>query len=154
MAEALLRSSSVMCSARFLPPSLPPLRPIAAITREISDLVGAFTSTGPFSSVLIRTRWCASWFTSGSGSLRIRLGIPQACHVPLRPSIPPKSKVAHYQAEAIVQDAGAYQRLLDIAARADAREGIRQGLDESRQGKGRDAEAFFAEFEGDHGLSG
>jgi len=58
------------------------------------------------------------------------------------------------KAEAIVQDAGAYQRLLDIAARADAREGIRQGLDESRQGKGRDAEAFFAEFEADHGLSG
>ena len=58
------------------------------------------------------------------------------------------------KAEAIVQDAGAYQRLLDIAARADAREGIRQGLEESRQGKGRDAEAFFAEFEADHGLSG
>ena len=58
------------------------------------------------------------------------------------------------KAEAIVQDAGAYQRLIDIAARADAREGIRQGLIESRQGKGRDAEAFFAEFEADHGLSG
>src|ERR1017187_8005283 len=57
------------------------------------------------------------------------------------------------KAEAIVQDAGAYQRLLDIAARADAREGIRQGLDESRRGKGQDAEAFFAEFEASHGLS-
>src|ERR1035437_5179192 len=55
------------------------------------------------------------------------------------------------EAEAIVQDAGAYRQLPDIAARADAREGIRQGLDESRQGKGRDAEAFFAEFEADHG---
>ena len=31
------------------------------------------------------------------------------------------------KAAAIVQDAEAYQRLLDIAARADAREGIRQG---------------------------
>ena len=57
------------------------------------------------------------------------------------------------KAEAIVQDAGAYQRLLDIAARADAREGIRQGLDESRQGQGRDAEEFFAEFEASHGIS-
>jgi PHD/YefM family antitoxin component YafN of YafNO toxin-antitoxin module len=56
------------------------------------------------------------------------------------------------KAEAIVQDAGAYQRLLDIAARADAREGIRQGLDESRQGQGRDAEEFFAEFEASHGI--
>jgi hypothetical protein len=64
------------------------------------------------------------------------------------------------KAEAIVQDAGAYQRLLDIAARADAREGIRQGLDESRLGldesrlgQGRDVEKFFAEFEASHGLS-
>jgi prevent-host-death family protein len=32
------------------------------------------------------------------------------------------------KAAAIVQDAEAYQRLLDIAARADAHEGIRQGL--------------------------
>lgn len=51
------------------------------------------------------------------------------------------------KAEAIVQDAGAYQRLLDIAARADAREGIRQGLEQSKRGQGRDAEDFFAEFE-------
>ncbi len=57
------------------------------------------------------------------------------------------------KAEAIVQDAGAYQRLLDIAARADVREGIPQGLDPARQGKGRDAEQFFAEFEAAHGIS-
>src|SRR6266851_1661521 len=50
------------------------------------------------------------------------------------------------QAAAIVQDAGAYQRLLDIAARADAREGIRQGIEQSKKGRGRDAEEFFAEF--------
>jgi len=58
------------------------------------------------------------------------------------------------KAEAIVQDAGAYQQLLDIAARADAREGIRQGLEESRKGLGRDAAEFFAEFEASHGISG
>jgi prevent-host-death family protein len=57
------------------------------------------------------------------------------------------------KAEAVVQDAGAYQRLLDIAARAEAREGIRQGLEQAAQGKGRDAEEFFAEFEA-HGISG
>jgi len=57
------------------------------------------------------------------------------------------------KAAAIVQDAGAYQRLLDIAARADAREGIRQGLEESRHGQGRDPEEFFAEFEAAHGMS-
>jgi len=57
------------------------------------------------------------------------------------------------KAEAVVQDAGAYQRLLDIAARADAREGIRQGLEESRLGLGRDAKDFFDEFEASHGIS-
>jgi prevent-host-death family protein len=56
------------------------------------------------------------------------------------------------KAAAIVQDAEAYQRLLDIAARADAREGIRQGLEQSRRGLGRDAEEFFAEFEVAHGI--
>jgi prevent-host-death family protein len=57
------------------------------------------------------------------------------------------------KAQAVVQDAEAYQRLLDIAAKADAREGIRQGLAESRQGLGRDAEEFFAEFEAARGIS-
>jgi prevent-host-death family protein len=56
------------------------------------------------------------------------------------------------KAQAIVQDAEAYRRLLDIVAKADAREGIRQGLEESRQGLGRDAEEFFAEFEAAHGI--
>ncbi|MBI4903973.1 MAG: type II toxin-antitoxin system Phd/YefM family antitoxin [Acidobacteria bacterium] len=58
------------------------------------------------------------------------------------------------RATAIVQDAEAYQRLLDIAARADAREGIRQGLDQAKTGKGKDAEEFFAEFEVAHGIQG
>jgi len=57
------------------------------------------------------------------------------------------------KAEAVVQDAEAYQRLLDIAARADAREGIRQGLEEANAGLTSDAEEFFAEFEAAHGLS-
>jgi prevent-host-death family protein len=58
------------------------------------------------------------------------------------------------KAAAIVQDAAAYQRLLDIAARADVFEGIRQGLEEAKQGKGRDMDEFFAEFEAKHGISG
>lgn len=48
---------------------------------------------------------------------------------------------------AIVQDAAAYQRLLDIAAAADPREGIRQGLEQSRKGQGQPAREFFREFE-------
>jgi len=57
------------------------------------------------------------------------------------------------KARAVVQDAEAYQRLLDIAALADAGEGIRQGLEEARQGLGRDIEEFFAEFEAARGIS-
>jgi len=57
------------------------------------------------------------------------------------------------KAEAVVQDAAAYQRLLDIAAVADVREGIRQGLEQSRRGLGIDAEEFFAEFESARGIS-
>jgi prevent-host-death family protein len=56
------------------------------------------------------------------------------------------------KAAAIVQDAEAYQRLLDIAARADATEGIRQGLEDAQKGKVRPARQFFSEFESTHGL--
>ena len=56
------------------------------------------------------------------------------------------------KAAAVVQDAEAYQRLLDIAARADAREGIRQGLEDARKGKMRPVEEFFEEFEARHGI--
>jgi prevent-host-death family protein len=56
------------------------------------------------------------------------------------------------KAAAIVQDAEAYQRLLDIAARADAAEGIRQGLEDAKQGKVRPAGEFFLDFEAEHGV--
>lgn len=56
------------------------------------------------------------------------------------------------RAAAVVQDPTAYQRLLDIAARADAKEGIRQGLDDVRKGRTRPARKFFSEFEDGHGL--
>ncbi len=55
--------------------------------------------------------------------------------------------------EAVVQDAAAYQRLLDLAAEAGADEGIRQGLEELRQGKGRPAREFFEEMRKKHGIS-
>jgi hypothetical protein len=56
------------------------------------------------------------------------------------------------KAAAIVQDAEAYQRLLDIAAQADAREGIRQGLEDIREGRVRPARKFFDEFDARHGI--
>jgi prevent-host-death family protein len=56
------------------------------------------------------------------------------------------------KAAAIVQDAEAYQRLLDIAAQAETEEGIRQGLEDAKQGKARPAREFFAEFEAERGI--
>ena len=47
------------------------------------------------------------------------------------------------KAAAIVQGAEAYQRLLDIAAQADAAEGIRQGLDDVAHGRTRPAREAF-----------
>jgi hypothetical protein len=56
------------------------------------------------------------------------------------------------KAAALVQDAEAYQRLLDIAARADAEEGIRQGLDDVAHGRTRPAREFFEDFEAKNGI--
>jgi len=57
------------------------------------------------------------------------------------------------KAAAVIQDPEAYQRLLDIAAQADAREGISQGLEDARKGRTRPAEEFFRDFEAAHGIS-
>ncbi len=56
------------------------------------------------------------------------------------------------KAAAVVQDAEAYQRLLDIAATADSDEGLRQGLEDAKRGKVRPAREFFADFETRHGI--
>ena len=56
------------------------------------------------------------------------------------------------KAAAVVQDAAAYQRLLDIAARADAEEGIRQGLDDVVQGRTRPAREAFDTIRRKHGI--
>jgi prevent-host-death family protein len=57
------------------------------------------------------------------------------------------------QAEAVVQDAESYQRLLDSAARADVHEAIRQGLDDIAHGRTRPAREVFSEFRRRHGVS-
>jgi prevent-host-death family protein len=54
--------------------------------------------------------------------------------------------------EAVVQSASEYQRLLDIAAEADVNEGIRQGLEDLRQGKTRPASEFFEEMRAKYGM--
>ena len=57
------------------------------------------------------------------------------------------------KAAAVVQDAAAYQRLLDIAAQADALEGIRQGRDDVKSGRTHDARMALNAFRRDRGLA-
>ena len=56
------------------------------------------------------------------------------------------------KAAAVVQDAEAYQRLRDLAAQASAAEGIRQGLEDARNGRSRPARAVFDEIRGEHDI--
>jgi prevent-host-death family protein len=56
------------------------------------------------------------------------------------------------KAAAVVQSADAYQRLLDIASRADVAEGIRQGLQDAKKRRKRPLREFLAEFESAHGI--
>ena len=56
------------------------------------------------------------------------------------------------KAAAIVQDAEAYQNLLDIAASADSEEGIRQGLDDVARGRTRQAREVFDQIRRKHGI--
>jgi prevent-host-death family protein len=70
----------------------------------------------------------------------------------LRKSKRPVVLTVKGKAAAVVQDAEAYQCLLDIAARVDAKEGIRQGLEDAKKGKIRPAREFFDEFEAEHGI--
>ena len=87
-------------------------------------------------------RWVILVFRSPSGDLMKQL----------KKTKRPVVLTVKGKAAAIVQDAAAYQRLLDIAARADAEEGIRQGLEDVKQGRVRPAREFFADFEAEHGL--
>jgi prevent-host-death family protein len=70
----------------------------------------------------------------------------------LRKSKRPVVLTVRGRAAAVVQDAGAYQRLLDLAARADVAEGIRQGLEDANKGRMRPSAEFFDEFEAKHGI--
>jgi len=56
------------------------------------------------------------------------------------------------KAAAAVQDAEAYQQLLDLAAAATTAEGIRQGLDDLKQGRTRPAREIFDQIRTEHGI--
>jgi len=54
------------------------------------------------------------------------------------------------KAAAVVQDAEAYQQLLDLAAEASAAEGIRQGLDDVANGRTRPAREVLDEMRAEY----
>ena len=56
------------------------------------------------------------------------------------------------KAEAVVQDAEAYQRLLDIAAQTDAQEGIGQGMEDLKKGRVRPARQALEMFPRNHAV--
>lgn len=58
------------------------------------------------------------------------------------------------RAEVVVQEAAAYQRLLDLAALADPEEGLRQGLEDIAEGRTRPAREVFAELREEYGIRG
>src|SRR5687767_6791063 len=57
------------------------------------------------------------------------------------------------KAALVVQDAAAYQQLLEAVERAEAILGIRRGLEQMRNGEGRPAAAFFAELKQKYGIA-
>src|SRR5688572_10077490 len=57
------------------------------------------------------------------------------------------------RAEAVVLDVASYQRLLEVADRADAIEGIRRGLESMARGKGLSVEEAFAQLRARAGLA-
>lgn len=69
----------------------------------------------------------------------------------LRKTKKPMVLTVNGKAAAVLQDAESYQRLLDLAASANAEEGIRQGLADQAAGKARPARevlnALRAEYE-------
>jgi hypothetical protein len=52
----------------------------------------------------------------------------------------------------VVHISEADQRQIDIAARLDAKDGIRQGLEDAKNGRVRTAKEFFDEFEARNGI--
>jgi prevent-host-death family protein len=56
------------------------------------------------------------------------------------------------KAAAVVQDAAAYQHLLDLAAEASAAEGMRQGLEDLKSSRTRAARDVFDEFRAEHDI--
>lgn len=72
----------------------------------------------------------------------------------LRETKRPMILTVNGKAAAVVQDAEAYQRLLDLAASAHAEEGVRQGRDDLESGRTRPASDVFDEIRAGYDIPG
>jgi PHD/YefM family antitoxin component YafN of YafNO toxin-antitoxin module len=59
----------------------------------------------------------------------------------------PRVLTINGKAELVVQDAKAYQKMLDVIDRLQAIEGVRRGLEAMEQNSGRSASEFFGEMQ-------
>jgi prevent-host-death family protein len=58
------------------------------------------------------------------------------------------------KAEVVVQDAAAYQRLLDSIEYLESQLAIQRGLMDVKNGKAQSLDSFITEMQGKHGISG
>ena len=68
----------------------------------------------------------------------------------LKESGQPEILTINGQAEVVVQNATAYQNMVD---KLDAIEGVRRGLESMKRGEGRSAASFFEDFERKHSIT-
>ena len=68
----------------------------------------------------------------------------------LKESGQPEILTINGQAEVVVQNATAYQNMVD---KLDAIEGVRRGLESMKRGEGRSAVSFFEDFERKHSIT-
>jgi len=68
----------------------------------------------------------------------------------LKESGQPEILTINGQAEVVVQNATAYQDMVD---KLDAIEGVRRGLESMKRGQGRSVNAFFEDFERKHAIT-
>ena len=68
----------------------------------------------------------------------------------LKESGQPEILTINGQAEVVVQNATAYQDMVD---KLDAIEGVRRGLEAMKRGEGRSVDSFFEDFERKHAIT-
>jgi PHD/YefM family antitoxin component YafN of YafNO toxin-antitoxin module len=64
----------------------------------------------------------------------------------------PEVLTVNGKAEIVVQDAAAYQKLLDLVDRLEAIEGIQKGLESMNRGEGKPAQEVFTQMRKEHNI--